>query len=81
MLSVLRTISTWVAKRDDAYQPPFVRGMARVPTKARARDRILNDNELRAVWRTADDSGHYGDLVKLLLLTAQPRCRVGYEVD
>ena len=71
MLSVLRTVAVWVAKRDDNYQPPFVRGMARVPTKDRARSRILTDDELRAVWNAAD--GAYGALVKLLLLTAQRR--------
>lgn len=71
VLSVLRTVAVWVAKRDDNYQPPFVRGMARVPTKDRARSRILTDDELRAVWNAAD--GAYGALVKLLLLTAQRR--------
>lgn len=72
-LSVLRTIATWVSKRDDAYQPPFVRGMARVSAQARARKRILDDAELRAVWAAADSAGAYGALVKLLLLTAQRR--------
>ena len=76
VLSTLRTIATWVARRDDNYQPPFVRGMARVPTKARARKRILDDAELRAVWGAADNAGAYGALVKLLLLTAQRRSTV-----
>ena len=73
VLSVLRTIASWVARRDDNYQTPFIRGMSRVPAKARARDRILTDDELRAVWAAADDAGAYGALVKLLLLTAQRR--------
>jgi integrase len=72
-LSVLRTVATWVSKRDDGYTPPFVRGMARVSAQARARKRILDDAELRAVWAAADDAGAYGALVKLLLLTAQRR--------
>ena len=71
VLSVLRTVASWVAKRDDNYQPPFVKGMGRVSSKERKRDRVLNDDELRAVWNAAD--GAYGALVKLLLLTAQRR--------
>ena len=38
------------------------------PTK---RDRILNDDELRAVWTVAETNGTYGALVRLALLTAQ----------
>lgn len=73
VLSLLRAVALWVAKRDDAYQPPFVKGMARTSAKARARDRILTDDELRAVWHAADSTGTHGVLVKLLLLTAQRR--------
>lgn len=73
VLTVLRTVATWVAKRDDGFTPPFVKGMNRVSDKARKRSRILDDDELRRVWRAADDAGAFGDLVKLLLLTTQRR--------
>ncbi len=39
--------------------------------KANARDRILTDDELRAVWRT--DGGIFGRLVRFILLTAARR--------
>ena len=69
VLATLRSIASWVQKRDDSYTPPFVRGMKRVPAKVHNRSRTLTDDELRRVWDAA--SGQFGSLVKLLLLTAQ----------
>jgi integrase len=43
------------------------------PTK---RDRILNDDELRAVWKVAEANGTFGAMVRLLLLTGQRREKV-----
>jgi integrase len=40
------------------------------------RERILDDDELRAVWRTAEADGTYGALIRLLLLTGQRREKV-----
>jgi integrase len=71
VLTALRSIETWVQSRDDSYVPPFARGMRRVPKEVHRRSRVLNDDELRAVWRT--DDGRFGALVKLLLITAQRR--------
>ena len=76
VLSALRSVATWYAGRHDTYQPPFVRGMRRVKKEARKRDRILSDDDLRAVWKAAEASGRYGALVQLLLLTAQRRDKV-----
>ena len=73
VLSVLRSVATWVAKRDDDYTPPFVSGMSRASNKARKRSRILDDDEIRRVWNAADGAGAFGALVKLLLLVAQRR--------
>jgi hypothetical protein len=41
VLTVLRSVATWVARRDDAYAPPFIKGMNRVSAKERKRTRIL----------------------------------------
>jgi integrase len=76
VLTVLRTIASWVQARDDGYTPPFVRGMRRVPREVHERSRILSDDELRAIWGAADDAGVYGSVTKLLLLTAQRRRKV-----
>jgi integrase len=76
VLAITRQISFWHATRNDDYVPPFVKGMRRTDPKARARSRVLTDDELRAVWKAAETSGPFGTLVKLLLLTAQRREKV-----
>jgi integrase len=38
----------------------------------KSRERVLKDNELRTVWQALGD-GHYGTIVKLLILTGQRR--------
>jgi integrase len=75
-LAVLRAISTWYGERDDDYTP--IRGLKkRVPKNARQRSRTLNDDELRAVWRTAEaDEGPFGAFVRVLLLSGQRREKV-----
>jgi integrase len=76
VLAQLRALAGWYAARDDDYQPPFTKGMRRVPSEARKRSRILNDAELRRVWIAAGDAGAFGGMVRLLLLTAQRRDKV-----
>lgn len=76
VLTVLRSIASWVQSRDDDYVAPFVRGMRRVSKQQHQRARILNDDELRKVWHAAGESGQFGALVRLLLLTAQRREKV-----
>jgi integrase len=45
-----------------------------VHIKQPTRDRFLTDHELKAVWTAADHSeGHFGKIVKLLILTGQRR--------
>jgi len=69
-LAALSVICNWHAVRDDTFMSPIVRGMARRRPKDHARTRILNDDELRAVWRAAEaDSGPFGPQVQFLLLT------------
>jgi integrase len=74
-LAILRGVASWYADRTDDYQPPFSRGMRRVPEDARKRSRILDDGELRRVWGAAG-STTFGTMVKLLLLTGQRRDKV-----
>jgi integrase len=76
ILTVLRSIASWVQARNDDYTPPFVRGMRRVPKEVHSRSRNLNDDEVRNVWRTAGDTQQFGALIRLLLLTAQRRDKV-----
>ena len=76
VLCVVRSISNWYATRDDNYVSPVVRGMRRSKPKERARDRILNDDELRAVWKAAESNGVFGAFVRLALLTGQRKEKV-----
>ncbi|MFO1099274.1 MAG: tyrosine-type recombinase/integrase [Xanthobacteraceae bacterium] len=78
VLATLRSIMNWYATRDDDYTSPIVKGMQRDPrsTKERARQRILSDNEIRAVWRATEGIGPFGALLRLLLLTGQRRDKV-----
>jgi integrase len=71
VLKTLRAVASWVQSRDDVYVPPFAKNMRRVDKKDRRRNRWLNDEELRAVWKAAGDAGPFGCLVRLLVLTAQ----------
>ena len=73
VLAIVRGISNWFAVRDDDYLSPFTRGMRRVDPKAARRSRILDHDELRAVWRAAEEAGSFGAFIKLALLTAQRR--------
>jgi len=54
--------------------PPFTKNMKRTPAQARKRNRLLSDDEIRAVWRAAEAAGNaYGAFVRVALLTGQ-RC-------
>jgi integrase len=76
VLDVLRAIMFWFATRHDSYNPPVVRGMKRQSTKARARARILTDDEIRAVWKLAEANGTFGAIIRIALLTAQRRAKI-----
>jgi len=70
-LAVVRRIMSWHSARDEDYASPIVRGMSRIKPKERARSRILSDDELRAVWRTAGErTDPFSAYLKFLLLTA-----------
>jgi integrase len=71
MYAYLGKVMNWHARRDDDFRSPLVRGMAK--SGNRARDRILTDDEIRAVWIGAGDFGAFGRLVRFLLLTAVRR--------
>lgn len=76
-LSNLRKCLNWWAIRDDDFNSPIVRGMARIKPKERARERILTDDEIRDVWAALDGMGApYTAFVRVLFLTACRRTEV-----
>jgi integrase len=74
VLAVVRKLFNWHAARVDDFRSPIVRGMARTKPKERRRQRILTDDELRAVWTAAEGlQTPFGWLVRFILLTATRR--------
>jgi integrase len=67
---VIRTLMNWAVGRGLLTTSP-------VPPwkfKVKPRSRILNDTELKTVWKRAQEGGYpYGTIVKLLILTGQRR--------
>jgi len=76
VLAVVRGIMNWYASRSDDYLPPIAKGMRRTDPKNRKRARILDDEELVLVWKTAEANGKFGSILRLALLTAQRRDKV-----
>jgi integrase len=79
VLAIVRGICNWyAANRSEHYTSPIVAKMKRDRRnpKARARNRFLDDDEIRAVWKTAGLMGTFGGLVKVALLTGQRREKV-----
>jgi integrase len=71
VMQILRSVSNWVASRDDDFVPVFVKGMKR--DVAGPRSRTLDDDEIRKIWIAAQGEGVFGALVMLLLLLGQRR--------
>ena len=75
-LAILRKMMNWYAARNDDYISPIVKGMGRYNGTERKRKRILNDEEIRALWLACDTANVFGAMVKVLLLTGQRREKV-----
>src|SRR5262249_9702108 len=69
--SIIRKLFGWAVEHEIIAASPLA-GL-KAPAKEKSRDRILTDQELRAVWRAAGQLGVYGSLVRLLILTGQRR--------
>jgi integrase len=76
VLTVVRSIMNWYATRNDDYTPPVSKGMGRQNQKEHARARMLTDDEIRSIWKAAENNGTFGGIVRLALLTAQRRTKV-----
>jgi integrase len=73
-LALIRKVMNWHAMRSDDFLSPVVRGMGRTQHSEQARDRVLSDNELWAIWKT--NGGFFSNYVRFLLLTAARRNEV-----
>jgi integrase len=74
VLAYMRKILNWHAARSDDFRSPIVRGMAKTKPSERRRQRILNDDELRAIWKATEANPcAFSSLVQFVLLTATRR--------
>jgi integrase len=69
--NITRKLFNWAVDHEIIAVSPLV-GL-KAPAVENSRDRILTDQELRAVWRGAGQMGVYGTLVRLLILTGARR--------
>jgi integrase len=70
VLNLLRRTMNWYAVRSDEFRSPIVRGMT---NPEQSRDRVLTDDELRAIWSASSGLGVFGQYIKFLLLTGARR--------
>jgi integrase len=68
-LVALRRLFNWHAARDDDFLNPIVKGM--LTRQFNPRDRVLDDSELRLIWKVAQEHRNpYDYLIQFILLTA-----------
>ena len=70
-LNIISRVVNFHASRTDDFRSPIVRGMSR--GAGQARSRILDDDELRAIWKATADYPVFGALLRFILLTATRR--------
>lgn len=79
VLATIRGICNWYQARSEFYVTPIVVGMKKDKRSANERqgDRVLDDDEIVAVWEACDElGGRFAGIVKLALLTGQRRAKV-----
>jgi integrase len=75
VLAILRKFCRWAVSREIIEHSPCDGVMTR--SAETPRDRVLNDRELRLIWRAADALGWpYAPIIRLLILTGQRRGEV-----
>lgn len=73
--ATLSTFFNWLVSEDVIKSNPMV-GLKK-QTKEKARERVLSNDEVRIFWKAASAAGYpFGDMWRLLLLTAQRRQEV-----
>ena len=68
-LAYLRKVFNWHALRTDTFKSPIIAGMGRYNGKAHERERVLNDDELRAIWQATEQDKLFSPFVRFLVLT------------
>lgn len=77
VLATLAKLFNWYRQYDEHYVSPIIPEMKRSGSHAaRARKRILSDDEIRTLWAACNEIGTFGAFVKVALLTGQRRAKV-----
>ena len=84
--AVAMKLFKWAGQRDMVDVNPFSMTEPPVSAKKSARDRVLRDEEVRAIWSACEEIGYpFGHLVQFLLLTGQRRGETStikwYDID
>lgn len=75
LVAALRRFFGWVVERGLLEASPMA--SLRPPATEAHRDRVLSDEELRAIWLAADEIGYpFGRAIQLMILTGQRRAEV-----
>lgn len=73
----VRALFGWACKRDLLEVNPMAYVERPISPKDAERDRVLNDNEIKAIWKAATATPYpFGPFVQVLFLTAQRRTEV-----
>jgi integrase len=75
LVAALRRFFGWAVERGLLEPTPMA--SVKPPSAETARDRVLSDEELRAIWLAAEEMGYpFGRAVQLMILTGQRRSEV-----
>lgn len=69
VLKHVRGCLTWAVDEEELIDHNVALGV-KPPTMAAPRERTLTPDEIKAIWRACGEVGTFGDLVRVLLLTA-----------
>lgn len=73
----LRTMLRWATRPPRRFlKHSPLEGYA-APSREKVGDRVLSDNEIRAVWLATEDGSTFSRIVRLLLLTGQRKTPIG----
>ncbi len=72
-LASFRPFFKWCIQRNYLTRSPCELMSGKPSTK---RDRVLSDDELKAIWHAAESCGTFGKIVKLLILTGQRKSEI-----
>jgi integrase len=75
-ITYLMSVLNWQARREDEWTPPK-RPVVEDEFEEVERDRTLTEDEIRALWSVFEESGKFGQLCQLLLLTGCRRSEIG----